>query len=30
MDQEVLSSEQAAEVAAWWFQAFEDQHNQKG
>jgi hypothetical protein len=23
MDQEVLSPEQAAEVAAWWLQAFE-------
>lgn len=29
MDQEVLSPEQAADVAAWWRQAFEQLHEQE-
>jgi hypothetical protein len=29
MDQEVLSPEHAAEMAAWWSQAFEALHEQE-
>jgi hypothetical protein len=26
MEHEILSTEQAAELAAWWLQAFEERH----